>query len=168
MFELGDKLNLWLTQPSRWASPVIVILYARQSHVIAPKSGANHHRRSIHVSTAVRRQVVFQSYRFNTLLKHRIGNNIPKDKEFLLLCLKTLFAPVPTITPIYDSYIGFALHLFRKIDRFAKFYNADLSLPTFKSILLNFRTHYDLAQYGFIAPGCNLRLLNKRYFPKNC
>ena len=101
MFELGDKLNLWLTQPSRWASPVIVILYARQSHVIAPKSGANHHRRSIHVSTAVRRQVVFQSYRFNTLLKHRIGNNIPKDKEFLLLCLKTLFAPVPTITPIY-------------------------------------------------------------------
>lgn len=112
MFELGDKLNLWLTQPSRWASPVIVILYARQSHVIAPKSGANHHRRSIHVSTAVRRQVVFQSYRFNTLLKHRIGNNIPKDKEFLLLCLKTLFAPVPTWrfrskgTQKSDDYFG--------------------------------------------------------------
>lgn len=92
---------------------------------------------------------------------------LDKTRNFYSFASKYCSHHRPEDYPIYDSYVDAVLRYFRKTDHFAQFSNHDLKhYPTFKSILLSFRTYYDLTQYGVKDLDRYLWLLGKEFFPK--
>ena len=66
---------------------------------------------------------------------------------------------------IYDSYVDKVLRHFRRVDKFAKFKNADLKdYVKFRGILEEFKVYYSLEQYNLKDLDKYLWLLGKEYF----
>lgn len=92
---------------------------------------------------------------------------LDKTRNFYSFASKYCSHHRPEDYPLYNSYVDAVLRYFRKTDHFAQFSNHDLKhYPTFKSILLSFRTYYDLTQYGVKDLDRYLWLLGKEFFPK--
>ena len=71
----------------------------------------------------------------------------------------------PEQFPIYDSYVDKVLRHFRRVDKFAKFKNADLKdYVKFRGILEEFKVYYSLEQYNLKDLDKYLWLLGKEYF----
>jgi hypothetical protein len=72
----------------------------------------------------------------------------------------------PQDYPIYDSYVDKVLRYFRKKDKFSKFKNDDLKdYVSFKVILKDFITYYELSDYEPKQVDRYLWQLGKEYFP---
>ncbi|MBR6552928.1 MAG: hypothetical protein IKT89_08845, partial [Clostridia bacterium] len=69
--------------------------------------------------------------------------------------------------PIYDSYVDEILRYFRNIDNFSNFSNDDLKIYTkFKSIIIDFKSFYNLDEYNLKQIDQYLWQLGKEYFNK--
>ena len=70
--------------------------------------------------------------------------------------------------PIYDSYVHKVLKYYRNVDGFFEFDETDLkAYPKFKSILIQFRSFYNLEEYNLKELDKFLWQFGKEFFPKN-
>ena len=69
--------------------------------------------------------------------------------------------------PIYDSYVDEILRYFRNTDNFSKFSNDDLkNYAKFKTILIDFKSFYNLDEYNLKQIDQYLWQLGKEHFNK--
>ena len=72
---------------------------------------------------------------------------MPKGRKINFYSFATKYCShhLPTVYPIYDSYVEKLLMYFKKTDNFAKFKRADLkTYPIYRDILMKFREFYKL------------------------
>lgn len=73
----------------------------------------------------------------------------------------------PAVYPIFDSYVEQMLWYFRKKDKFDNFERKELrSYVSYKSILMNFRKHYNLGSFNLRQIDKYLYQVGKKYFQK--
>jgi hypothetical protein len=90
-----------------------------------------------------------------------------KEKNFYSFASKYCSHHMPLDFPIYDSYVDKILRYFNYKDTFSKFKTSDLKdYRKFKSVLLDFRSYYNLCDFNLKQIDQYLWQLGKEYFPR--
>ena len=91
-----------------------------------------------------------------------------KKKYLYSFATKYCSHHLPTVFPIYDSYVEKILLYFQKKDKFAIFKKDDLkNYKIFKNTLIKFKQFYEIDTYNLKDIDRYLWQLGKDYFPKN-
>lgn len=90
-----------------------------------------------------------------------------KNKNFYSFATKYCSHHLPTIFPIYDSYVEKILLYFQKKDNFSVFTRDDLKdYKIFKDTLIKFKKFYNIDEYNLKDIDRYIWQLGKDYFPK--
>ena len=90
------------------------------------------------------------------------------NRNFYSFATKYCAHHKPEKYPIYDDYVANVLVYFNKLDKFYEFTKKDLKdYEKFYSVIIEFREHYNLANYSIRDIDKYLWQLGKEYFPKN-
>ncbi len=95
--------------------------------------------------------------------------SVPKGRKINFYSFATKYCShhMPTVYPIYDSYVEKLLMYFKKKDKFAEFKRIDLkNYQKYHGILLEFRNFYDLNDFNLKEIDKYLWQLGKISFPK--
>ena len=91
-----------------------------------------------------------------------------KEKYFYSFASKYCSHHNPEAFPIYDSYVEKILMHFKRIDKFETFKKDDLKdYVRFNEILIAFKNHYGIDQYGLKDLDRYLWQLGKEFYPNN-
>lgn len=90
-----------------------------------------------------------------------------KDKNFYSFATKYCSHHMPTVYPIYDSFVEKVLLYFKKQDKFMDFRKEDLKVyDKFIEVLIAFRKFYQIETFSLKDIDRYLWQLGKEYFPK--
>lgn len=90
-----------------------------------------------------------------------------KQKNFYSFATKYCSHHLPTVFPIYDSYVEKVLLYFQNKDNFANFKKADLKdYKIFKDTLIAFKKIYNIDEYNLKDIDRYIWQLGKEFFPK--
>lgn len=90
-----------------------------------------------------------------------------KDKNFYSFATKYCSHHMPTVYPIYDSFVEKVLLYFKKQDKFMDFKKDDLKVyDKFIEVLFSFRKFYQIEKFNLKDIDRYLWQLGKEYFPK--
>lgn len=90
-----------------------------------------------------------------------------KERNFYSFATKYCSHHEPNVYPIYDSFVEKLLMHFKRKDKFSNFKKGELKhYPSYKRILLEFTTYYQLDKYSLKEIDKYLWQAGKYYFPR--